>query len=65
MFKIGNNSSSSNTTGLRMSSSYAGNLNNSTSTSTRPGIPHFRVDDEEVVLKKFEIGKKLGQVSLI
>jgi hypothetical protein len=25
-------------------------------------IPHYRIDDEDVIFKKYELGKKLGQV---
>ena len=26
-------------------------------------IPHSRIDDEEIIFKKYELGRKLGQVN--
>ena len=38
-----------------------GNNSNSNFKSNRQ-IPHSRIDDEESIFKKYELGKKLGQV---
>lgn len=63
MFQVG--SSSHGFTRSSPSSYSASHLNNRASaTNTRPCIPHLRVDDEEVVLRKFDVGKKIGQVIL-
>ena len=34
---------------------------NSNTNSTRQ-IPHHRIDEEETIYKKYELGRKLGQV---
>ena len=33
------------------------------SVNTSRQIPHHRIDDEETIFKKYELGRKLGQVS--
>ena len=43
-----------------------GNGNNSNhSKVNHRQIPHSRIDDEEIIFKKYDLGRKLGQVDLI
>ncbi len=60
MFQVGSSSHSF----TRSSPSFASNLNNNNNNNNnhRPCIPHLRVDDEESVLRKFDVGRKIGQV---
>ncbi len=39
-----------------------GNILNKSKVSHRQ-IPHSRIDDEEIIFKKYELGRKLGQVN--
>lgn len=52
MYKFGNNSSGN----------FKSSFNNSNTNTTRQ-IPHSRIEDEDSIYKKYELGKKLGQVS--
>ena len=39
-----------------------GNGNNSKANHRQ--IPHSRIDDEEIIFKKYELGRKLGHVKI-
>ena len=45
--------------------SYSNNhINSNNSNCQQRNVPHIRIEDEETIFKKYELGKKLGQVKI-